>query len=372
MLQNMVHKSSFILFLFLLKFSFAYEIRVSWKNGTYPGREVFVDKISLLSLSSGMQEIAKAERVRKFYTFKNLPEPKEGPYMVQILYQNVSYSQVIPPNETSPVNVEMEIFEKSSSADILKLRVLTHLRYGEDNELYFRTIYYFFNNSKNTYLSPRGGVEIFLPQEAHNVQGLVSVGSGLSQIEWLKLTPQKIKEGLYLLPYPVKPGERLFEVSYQIPYANQEARWVFDSRYSLDAEAKLLVENEGVQIFVDGKVLKAKYEESLEKDIYDIPLKKEILFRGGKPLPKEKEREIFVKPSLNSLEKIFYSTFFLIFFIVFSFLVAKKPSFLQKLREKQKIRLEIEREYLQKIHADEKKIKEISQRIKNLETYLNS
>ncbi|MCX7632860.1 MAG: hypothetical protein N2Z22_05970, partial [Turneriella sp.] len=167
----------------------ALDIVVNIHNGTYGTPERSPLKVQLLQLAGSMQPISQTVAHNGRAQFRNIPESPDSPYMVQANYQNVNYSQVIPPLARSPVHVTLEVFASTDSTENLSVRPLVELRRVAADRLSGLLILFFRNSGKRTYFS-KDGIIFSLPATATFEQVSVSVGSGKSDIQWLKVAAE--------------------------------------------------------------------------------------------------------------------------------------------------------------------------------------
>ena len=167
----------------------AFEIRATVQNGTEGRVETRPLSVQLLKLEQGMQPVTAKTSVGGKVEFLNLPEMTQGPYMVQTVYKGVTYSRVIPPNMPSPAEVKLEIFDSTASAEKIRVRTLIEVRRTGKDSLSGLMILFFVNSDRRAFTGGADGLEFFLPEKAEIEQAYISVGSGSSNIQWLKLTP---------------------------------------------------------------------------------------------------------------------------------------------------------------------------------------
>ncbi|MCS6983674.1 MAG: hypothetical protein NZM25_00930 [Leptospiraceae bacterium] len=354
---------------------YSYEIVVNVRNGTSPEKKVLPERVAVILAAEGMKEVAVQEKAQNPVIFANLPEPQGAPYLVQVQYQGVIYSQNLT-GIRSPARIEVVVYEKTKAKSSLSLRLLAAVRYQDEGYLSVYHLYYFVNSTKKTYANSLGGVEVFLPEKAEDVSATVALST--EELNWLRLNPQKMSDGWFTLPYPVKPGERLFEVSYRLPYPKKEASVRFISPYAWSQNPKLMVDPQDLEVLLNDKPLKPRYEESLERNIYDLPVEKTIVLRGGTRLEAPREAPLEVSSPLAREEKLLLAMLSLLFFLGVAYVAYKKPLWLKKIYLKEKIRLEAEKLLWQEektialSRVKEEKLKELERRIKTLEEFLEN
>ncbi len=360
----------------------AYEIRVKLTNGTNPSTAVKAESISLISLENTMQEIARRDNPGSQAVFTNLPEPQTTPYMVQARYRGINYSTTVPPNRPSPAEVTLEVFEKTERTDKILFRMLSEARYIEGEKLHIFVLHYILNKGNSTFADAKGGLEVFIPQGASDISASVSVGSGASNIQWLRLQPVPSKNGWHSLPYPVKPGERMYQLEYKIDYQPQGTPIEFDSRYPLEVPLKLFLDPPDIKATLNGSELPAMYDDTLNRYLREIDLKKRtrLHLSGGTPQkatgPMEETTDhVSVASPLSFWEKILGPLIALTLILTAFNYLRRNPAWLRKVREREKIRLQAELRVILESSLSEnekrERSRELLERIKRLELYLS-
>ena len=175
------------------------------------------DKVSLLSLSSAMDEVgtSKTDASGKF----TLTTPSDGPYLIKVEHQKGSYFKNVAPGTTTveiPVyDVATKVDGVSTEADVLKIETDPSGAQLKITENYFvknvssppRT-----QSSEHTY-------EVVLPADA-TLEGAATVGPSNMPIS---ATPDPVgAKGHYAFGFPIRPNEgesgTRFQLSYHVPY----------------------------------------------------------------------------------------------------------------------------------------------------------
>ncbi len=304
----------------------ALDIRVQVKNGTTGKVHTQPLKIQLLKLEKGMQPITAKMSSSGRTEFLQLPENLAGPYMVQTEYRSVTYSKVIPPNMPSPVDVTLDIYESTASTERLRVRTLVELRRVAEDKLAGVMILFFLNQDNRTF-SGNGGLNFFLPAQAVVEQASVSVGSGASNIQWLKVTAEKAGgAGAHKIAQSVKPGERIVQIMFSVPYAPGGTSLAFRSAYPQDAGLQLIVEPENLEVRQRDQLLARKKDPNLGRGLISFPVAEssiELTFSGGSiadPRAEESEAELILRSPLEVWQKLLFPLLALILFLVVFFL----------------------------------------------------
>ncbi|WP_263358251.1 carboxypeptidase-like regulatory domain-containing protein [Acidicapsa ligni] len=180
------------------------------------GKPSVGDKVTLLSLSAGLDEVGTAKTdARGHFT---LNRPTAAPYLIKVEHQKGAYFKNVPPNVTS---VEITVYDVatkvegvSTEADVLRVE-------ADSGQLKVTENYFVKNvsspprteSSEHTY-------EVVMPADAV-LDGAATVGpSGMP----LAATPDPVTpKGHYAFSFPIRPNEgdqgTRFQLSYHVPYS---------------------------------------------------------------------------------------------------------------------------------------------------------
>lgn len=302
----------------------ALDIRVQIRNGTTGQVHTQPLKVQLLKLEKGMQPVTANTSQNGRAEFMQLPDNAMGPYMVQTEYRSVTYSKVIPPNMPSPADVTLDVYESTSSAERVRVRTLVEVRRVAEDKLAGILILFFMNQDNRTFTG-NGGLDFFLPAQAVVEQASVSVGSGASNIQWLKVAAEKTgAPGAFRIAQSVKPGERIVQVMFSLPYTAAGTSLGFRSVYPQDAGLQLIAEPENLEIRQAGRLLARVKDPNLGRGLISFPAAEsriELKFSGGsiaEARADESEAELVVRSPLETWQKLLFPLLALIiFFVVF-------------------------------------------------------
>ncbi len=324
-------------------------------NGSQNDRPQKIERLNLIRLQDGMQIIKSFERIGPMLTLK-IPEDKNRfPYMLQGIYQGVKYNRVIPPVSATNNSIELKVYEKTNRFQNIQLRILYVVRYVDEN-LHFLVLYRFANESKHTFVENKNGLHFFIPNQAKQVNASVSVGSGLSNIQWLKMNPEAVKKekNIFLVAYPLKPGERIYQIGYKFPYDGSSLSFPIRLIYPVSEKVEVLLETKDLNLRIEGKPnwspqKQVKKEMSaLSGDLIALPsfsgtLK--VIFQRGEMSKADFSQEmntesILILSPLNNIEKIMYPVMGFIFLLTLFIYLQKKPVWLVQLWLRKKSLLE--------------------------------
>jgi hypothetical protein len=192
--------------------AFAAQITGTVTNGT-TNKPSSGDEVVLLSLATGMDEVAHTKTDSQGHYTLNVPD--EGtPHLVRVARQSVHYSKSAPPGTTT---VDITVYDAATQLEgvVADARVF-HLQASagslEVNEMYVL---------KNDSQPPRSKIgnqtfAVTLPDGAVMGEASTTGPSGMP----LPATP--VPSGVkdrYAFDFPIRPGETRFDVFYKLPYS---------------------------------------------------------------------------------------------------------------------------------------------------------
>jgi hypothetical protein len=298
----------------------AYDIHVTVTQGATKTVAAEPHTVQLLKLEKGMQPVTSKVTQNGKVDFSNLPEMTAGPYMVQVQYKGVAYSRVIPPNVPSPAEISLEIFESTTSTAKLRVRTLIELRRVSKDTLAGLMILFFLNSDSKTFVGGARGLEFLLPGEAKIDSASISVGTGASNIQWLKLAPEQAPEGKYSVGQNVKPGERVLQVFFHLPYKDSGTNLEFNSLYPQDAGMQFIVEPDDVTVKSGATLLKRIRDPNLGRGLipFSVGDRTVVLALSGGSIAevrKEEDAELVIKSPLELWQKLVFPIIALLVFI---------------------------------------------------------
>jgi hypothetical protein len=189
-------------------------------NGTVTnktnGKPSVGDKVTLLSLSAGLEELANTKTDGQGHFA--LKTPSDAPYLIKVEHQKGAYFKNMAPGTTQAditvYDVGTKVAGVSTEADVLRLE-------ASNGQLKVTENYFVKNisspprteSSEHTY-------EVVLPEDAV-LEGAATVGPSNMP---LAATPDPVSpKGHYAFSFPIRPNEgdsgTRFQLSYHIPYS---------------------------------------------------------------------------------------------------------------------------------------------------------
>lgn len=192
--------------------AFAAQITGTVTNGT-TNKPSVGDEVTLLSLATGMDEVAKTKTDSQGHYKLNVPD-EGAPHLVRVLRQSVHYFKSVPPG--------------TSTADVTVYDAATQLTgVGPDARIFhlqasggsLQVDQTFLINNQSQPPRTRIGNQTFavtLPD------GAVMDEASLTGPSGMPLTVQPVPSGVknvYAYDFPIRPGQTHFDVYYKIPYS---------------------------------------------------------------------------------------------------------------------------------------------------------
>lgn len=186
-------------------------------NGTYNTPAV-VETVSLYKLKQGMERIRTLENVSETFTFTGIPIAADA-YLVQTVYQGVTYSQMVRSGESDEISLSITVFETTSSMEILEVSVPHLFMTAQDSVLRIERILEINNQSDPpmTFIRSGSGLRLFLPENMTHLTRLTAV-TGQMPVN-LRTVPVD-NENIYTVEYAMKPGKSTIRLGYDVPYSS--------------------------------------------------------------------------------------------------------------------------------------------------------
>src|ERR1041385_4834765 len=209
--RNLRYRIAAVIFsLFVSAGAFAAQITGTVTNAT-TNKPSVGDEVVLLSLASGMDEVAKTKTDSQGHYMLNVPD-ENAQHLVRVSRQNVHYFKAAPPGTTT---VDVTVYDAATQVEglVTDARVF-HLQASGGN-LDVQELYILNNQSQ----PPRTKIgnqtfAITLPDGAQIGDASLTGPGGMP------LTVAAVPSGAkdrYAYDFPIKPGETRFEVNYKVP-----------------------------------------------------------------------------------------------------------------------------------------------------------
>lgn len=192
---------------------FAAELRCRLINGT-TGGSAAVDSATLMKLGQGMEEVASLSAPKAPFTFKGL-SPQEQ-YLLQVTYKSVHYNTQFTFGDKDVLDKEITVYEVAGDDSRISLSI-PHLVVGLEGDTITADLEIDVMNGGNTVYAPAdgGGFRFALPAGFSRVETATATTSQMPM-------PQDVapldQPGLYIMKYPMKPGQTQVNLVFRAPY----------------------------------------------------------------------------------------------------------------------------------------------------------
>jgi len=142
----------------------------------------------------------------------------DGPHLLQTIHAGVVYTKMIPPGAPS-TGLELEVYDSTSDPDAAA--IIQHMVLIEPlgGILHINESIVASNSGDRTYNDPgKGAVRIFLPESAQGEPRLMATAPQGMPVQ--RDVVETGDPGVYLIDFPVKPGETRFDLTYVLPQAD--------------------------------------------------------------------------------------------------------------------------------------------------------
>lgn len=140
---------------------------------------------------------------------------KGGPALLQAIHQGVTYNQLLAPGGPAS-GIEVGVYDVSASPETARVSQHMILLQPAETQLSVSETYLVQNDSKHTYNDPANGtLRFYLPPEAAGKAQVSIAASGGMPVS---RTPAETRQkNVFMIDYPVRPGETRFDLSYVLP-----------------------------------------------------------------------------------------------------------------------------------------------------------
>jgi len=302
-------------------------------NGT-SGKETTAEEVKLIELESGMKIISILRNVKDSYQFENLNLKPEVPHLIQINYQGVNYTTMLPPGSSLNKTIETTVYDTTSDARGITVTQAHWIFMREGQTLKVEQVFVLENKNETpkTFVHPEETFRFYVPQDAETDPD-VAVSSGKMPIK----QAITLVDGtdFYAIHYPIKPGETQIMVRYELPYALETAFFKQELPYDI---GRMGVFTYPADMMVENSFLK---DEGVQKEI-GFALRQgsgfqkgqtfEMKISGGEEAP---EPKIITVPHLTQRYFVYFCPLFLILLLLGMIPAFKKvsPEEMQKHRQ---------------------------------------
>jgi hypothetical protein len=183
------------------------------KNST-TGKPSAGDDVILLSLGQGMEEAGRTKTDAKGnFTFKL--DSADGPHLVRVIHQEVTYHRMAPPGTTS---VEVEVFDVAKKVEGIEVVADIMSFQATQGQLHVQRTFAVNNTSKppRTQMNEHN-LEFYVPDSATVSEGQAMTAGG-QPVNSAPVPEGENAKNRYAFLFPLRPGETRFSVVYTVPY----------------------------------------------------------------------------------------------------------------------------------------------------------
>ncbi len=175
-------------------------------------------------------------------------ETLNGMYALESEYQDVKYTQVIPPMLPKD-NLQVSVFNTTDSPAAHSVEQHIFFLEPGTSQMVVSETYILINKTQQTYRNTRqGSIRFYLPPEAKGIVQTAIIGPDQRPVAY---TAQKLPQAnLYQVRYPLPPGESRIDINYVIPYEGAAGTFRTVNPYE-NAKTRLVVAP-GVRIEGEG------------------------------------------------------------------------------------------------------------------------
>jgi hypothetical protein len=202
-----------IILAILTSLSSAQTLTGTVKNST-TGHPAAGDEVILLSLGQGMEEAGRTKSDAKGnFTFKL--DNAQGPHLVRVIHQEVTYHRMAPPGTTS---VEVTVYDVGKKVEGIEV-VADIMRFqASQGQLQVERTFAVNNNSKppRTQMNEHN-LEFYVPDGA-TINDAQAMTAGGQPVNSAPVPEGANAKNRYAFLFPLRPGETRFSVVYTVPY----------------------------------------------------------------------------------------------------------------------------------------------------------
>jgi hypothetical protein len=147
------------------------------------------------------------------FSIPNDLEPA-SPYLLQGLYEGVTYNRMIPPGSPSS-GLDVQVYDSVTKTPDAKVSQHMVLLEPSATELVVSETVIYENSGKTTFQSPEGTYRFFIPAAVKNpVRVTIQAPQGMP----VQRPAEKAKEpNIWVVKAPIKPGETRIDLTYAMP-----------------------------------------------------------------------------------------------------------------------------------------------------------
>jgi len=216
-----------VLLCFFASAAFAGTVSGTITNGT-TGKVASGVQVILIQLMGGMKPVATTKSdAQGHYQFDN-PLLGQGPMLLRAVYRGVFYHEPVTPGTT---NVNIDVYEPTSKLNAVDVTAHAIIVQPNGPNLNIDEEYNIDNNTKPPLAFYRSGgtFKFSVPAGAQISQVTAGIASGLPVIQ----STTDVGNNQKAIDYAFRPGSSRVEVTYTVPYPNNQTQLSFSSPYTV-------------------------------------------------------------------------------------------------------------------------------------------
>ncbi len=167
--------------------------------------------VTMIDLTQGMKPAGsvRTDAEGKFHFDQDL----QGPALIQVLHDGVTYNQHIQPGAAAPH--EVGVYDASKRPGGAKMAQHMILLEPAGDQLSVTETFFFDNRGNTTFHDADAGtLRFFVPKNSNPPSVMATGPQGMP----IPRQPKADESGVYSVDFPVRPGETRFDVRYSMPF----------------------------------------------------------------------------------------------------------------------------------------------------------
>ncbi len=207
------------------------ELRVNIINGT-TNTAGYADRVALMDLSTGMNEVAAVTNVNGSTTFSDVQSGGQSQYMIQASFAGVSYStMLVPEAELTVWETSVTVYDTKAIVSDITVSVPFYVIYSFTDKLYIqkRLVLENHSNPPVVFIDSPGIINVHIPEDVSEFDYMTFKNSNMP----LKTEAVNSENGL-VIPNAVKPGNSEIDMAYYLPYESEKATLIEQVDYDIE------------------------------------------------------------------------------------------------------------------------------------------
>jgi hypothetical protein len=143
-----------------------------------------------------------------------------GPHYVQVAYDGVTYTKMMPPGSPS-TGIVVEVYNAQAKPGDAKITQHMLLLEPVEGKLTVTENIIYQNSGKSTFNDPAGTLRFYVPPEAGGKVRVMATAPGGMPVE--RVANQTMTPNVFGVDFAIKPGETRFQYAYELPLGDPPA-----------------------------------------------------------------------------------------------------------------------------------------------------